>query len=189
DPASERDAYVSTFAHASHPLDVMLVTGDGQAFAAIARDPTLTRPGVFHASNREMAYRAHRPLASYLAWAGSLGHPGWVPPALAAIYELGAGIAAGGCSLLPRRRGPAPAPGAWLAWAIVLRLRLHAWPWTASEGRLSAPFRGVAHAVPRWSNVGAAVASLVLLATIAAACLPRVRRDLLAAIVVAYVAF
>src|SRR5438067_1853753 len=50
DPSLQQ-TYVSTFTHVTHPLDVMLATGDGQAYAAIARDPTLARSAVFYASN------------------------------------------------------------------------------------------------------------------------------------------
>ena len=71
------------------PLELLLVQSDGQAFASLARDPSLARPEVFF-TDAEAAYRAQRPLLPYLAWAGSLGRTGWVPPALAVIEQMSA---------------------------------------------------------------------------------------------------
>ena len=89
------------------PLELLLVQSDGQAFASLARDPTLARPEVFR-TDAEAAYRAQRPLVPYGAWALSLGRTGWVPPALAFLAVAGTGLAvAGVAQLLIDRRSPA----------------------------------------------------------------------------------
>jgi hypothetical protein len=69
-------------------LEALIVASDGQAFATLARDPTLARADVEFGRPAEGAYRAQRPLLPWLAWAGSLGRPGWVPPALAVLFVL-----------------------------------------------------------------------------------------------------
>lgn len=99
------DTYVSTFASTSRPFDVALATGDGQAFAAIATDPTLSRPDVYVTGAREAAYRAQRPLAGYAAWVLSLGRPRLVGPALAALYVVGQVAAVAAAAALLGRRG------------------------------------------------------------------------------------
>jgi hypothetical protein len=93
------------------PLEQLLVQGDGQAYASIARDPSLARPEVF-GSDAEAAYRMQRPLLSYLAWVLSFGRSGSVPPALAAIAVIGAGAAVAGVAqlLIDRRASAMLAP-------------------------------------------------------------------------------
>lgn len=86
------------------PLELLLVQSDGQAFASLARDPSLARPEVFR-TDAEAAYRAQRPLLSYAAWALSLGRTGWVPPALALLSAAGAGLAVAGVAQLLADRG------------------------------------------------------------------------------------
>jgi hypothetical protein len=101
-------AFTTTYDHRvlNDPLELLLVQSDGQAFASLARDPTLARPEVFR-TDAEAAYRAQRPLVPYAAWALSLGQSGWVPPALAGLAAAGAGLAvAGVAQLLSDRRAP-----------------------------------------------------------------------------------
>lgn len=102
------DAYVRSFDENTRPLDVALAGGDGQAFAAIAVDPTLSRPEVFREGAPEAAYRAQRPLASWAAWAVSLGQPGLVPMALAMLFVVGQALAVGCAAALLRRGGGHP---------------------------------------------------------------------------------
>ena len=73
-------------------LRALLGAGDGQAYAAIARDPTLARPLAL-ASKPEFAYRAQRPLFGEAGWLVSLGDPNLVPLALGALDALAAGLA------------------------------------------------------------------------------------------------
>lgn len=96
-------------------LEILIVQSDGQAFATLARDPLLKRPQSFTEPG-EAAYRAQRPLLSYLAWAGSLGQPGWVPPALAVIAVLGTGLAVAGAGALIENRGRSP----WFGLVVLL---------------------------------------------------------------------
>lgn len=101
-------AYVRTFDRNTRPLDVALASGDGQAFAAIAADPTLSHPEVFRAGAPEAAYRAQRPLVSYAAWALSGGQSGLIPAALAVLFVLGEGLAVGASAALLERQGRRP---------------------------------------------------------------------------------
>jgi hypothetical protein len=102
------DTYVRTFANTSRPLEVALATGDGQAFAAMAMDPGMSRPEVYVTGVPEAAYRAQRPLAGYAAWALSLGQPRLVAPALAALFVAGQAAAVAAAAMLLRRRGARP---------------------------------------------------------------------------------
>jgi hypothetical protein len=108
-PASVR-AFTTTYDNRvlDDPLELLLVQSDGQAFASLARDPTLARPEVFR-TDAEAAYRAQRPLLPYLAWAGSTGRSGWVPPALAVLAAAGTGLAVAGVARLLADRGAPPA--------------------------------------------------------------------------------
>src|SRR5579859_8075241 len=74
-------SYVTLYDRPVTGVDAVLGRGDGQAYAALAEDPTLARPNVI-LGYHEAAYRAQRPLVSYLAWAGSLGSADRVPWAL-----------------------------------------------------------------------------------------------------------
>jgi hypothetical protein len=94
--------YVSLYDPPRSRAEALLVEGDGQAFAALAQDPSLSRPGVFSGTaagvtpSQEAAYRAGRPLFGWLGWAFSLGQPGAVPLALLVLTALGAvGLVAG----------------------------------------------------------------------------------------------
>jgi hypothetical protein len=95
----------------SGAINVMLIQGDGQAFAALAQDPTLARPERFHgsaaavSSEAEAAYRAQRPLLPYTAWALSLGQPGLVNLALLAIAAASATLMVTAFALLLHDRG------------------------------------------------------------------------------------
>lgn len=100
--------YVRSFERPSGSLEIMLAGGDGQAFAALARDPLLSRPEAFREGKDAAAYRAQRPLLGYLAWIVSLGDPARVPAALAALTILGAGLASGAGAMILERRGSLP---------------------------------------------------------------------------------
>lgn len=71
--------YVSLYDEPSNRLEANLNQGDGQAYAALARDPLLLRPEVFREGVEEAAYRNQRPLFGWLGWATSLGQPSLVP--------------------------------------------------------------------------------------------------------------
>jgi hypothetical protein len=127
--------YVRLYDPPRDRAEAYLVVGDGQAFAALAQDPTLARPTVFRATandapdSAEAAYRAQRPLLGWLAWAASGGQPGVVPAAMLALTigsaALLAVVAARLAGDLGRRVEAAPlvllAPGAMvvLGWTGV----------------------------------------------------------------------
>jgi hypothetical protein len=108
------DTYTSTFNRHVTGVDAVLGEGDGQAFAVLARDPTLARPHVFLGEN-EAAYRAQRPLLVYLTWAGSLGSPDRVAWTIAVLEMIGCGFAAGALALLLQSRNANP----WFGLAVV----------------------------------------------------------------------
>jgi len=88
-------------------MERLLVTGDGQVFAALAQDPLLSRPEVF-GSRSELSYRAQRPALGYLTWIASLGQPDGTGAALLLFAALGCGAAAAVGALLLEDRGAAP---------------------------------------------------------------------------------
>jgi hypothetical protein len=96
------------------PLEILIVQSDGQAFATLARDPSLARAPEQFGTEEEAAYRAQRPLVPWLAWAVSLGRPGWVPPAFAGICVASTGAAAAALGALFGRRRR------WLGLAVLL---------------------------------------------------------------------
>lgn len=91
-----------------------------------------------------------------------------------------------------RRLGAAlrltPIPLVLAAWLAVLRLRLGAWPWDASAGRLGPPLVGfLENVTARWTVQNAGV--LLLYAVAVTGALLVARRDHLTLIVVVHVAF
>lgn len=102
--------YVSTLAGSERSIDLLLASGDGQFYAALAQDPTLSHPEVFP-SNGEAAYRAARPLLSYLSWAAALGADHRVGVALAVLVAISCGLAAWACAELAAIVGANPSVG------------------------------------------------------------------------------
>jgi hypothetical protein len=88
-PRPEDVPYVRLYDMPRDRFEVIINQGDGQAFAALARDPTLSRPDVFRGGRAEAAYRAQRPLLGWLVWATSLGNPDAVPELLVAWAVIG----------------------------------------------------------------------------------------------------
>jgi hypothetical protein len=105
--------YVRLYDHPRSQLEAFLVTGDAQAFAALAQDPLLSRPEVIAATG-EYAYRAQRPLWGYLAWVTSLAQPGLTGWALVLLAVLACGAACAIAGALLDARGASP----W--WALVV---------------------------------------------------------------------
>ena len=105
--------YVTLYDRERSQIEALLVTGDGQAFAALAQDPLLVHPEAIEAKG-EYAYRAQRPLWAYLDWIGSLGrseYTGWV---LAFLTVVSCGLACGAAAALLAERGASP----W--WALLV---------------------------------------------------------------------
>lgn len=80
---------------------VIVNQGDGQAYAALAVDPTLSDYHVYLIAHprAELAYRAQRPALGWLAWMAALGRPAAVPGALLILTALGGMVLAGGAAL------------------------------------------------------------------------------------------
>ena len=73
------------------PLELVLVQGDGQLFAAAATDPLVRRPEQIRGGPVSHAYRMQRPMYGWLGWAGSGGQRDLVGIALVAITVVSAG--------------------------------------------------------------------------------------------------
>ena len=110
-----QDPYISLYNRSLSHVESVLVHGDGQAFAAIAQDPSLARPRVI-GSSTDYAYRAQRPLWSYAAWIGSGGQAQLVPWVLAALALCSGAAATWVMALLLLRRRVSP----WWALLVVL---------------------------------------------------------------------
>jgi hypothetical protein len=110
-----RTPFVTIYAGTRNQIEAVLVSGDGQAFAAIAQDPLLQRPELIPGDG-EFAYRAQRPLWGHLAWVLSAGQAGAVGWALAAMTVLAAGFCVTVLGLLLQQRAQSP----WWALALLL---------------------------------------------------------------------
>jgi hypothetical protein len=103
--------YVRLYDPPTTRAEAMLVVGDGQAFAALAQDPTLARPGVFRSTvndappGAEAAYRAQRPLLGWLVWLASAGQARLVPAAMLWATIASAALLALVAAELARRSG------------------------------------------------------------------------------------
>jgi hypothetical protein len=97
--------FTTLYDPAVRPLEVVLNGGDGQAFAAIGRDPLLRHPEVFRRGPDEAAYRAQRPLIGWLAWLTVGGRPERVPEGLVVWTVLGIGVLVGAVAQALERAG------------------------------------------------------------------------------------
>lgn len=107
---------------------------DGQHFAALAMDPTLSRPQVF-GSAAEEAYRASRPLLGWLAWAGSAGRGGAVEWVLVVLSAVGTAVLVAGTGALARVLGRETT---WLLAAVVLPGAVVQLGWAGLDDSLAA---------------------------------------------------
>ena len=107
----EGHPYVQLYDPPSGRAEAMLVIGDGQAFAALAQDPSLARPGVFRSTanaappGAEAAYRAQRPVLGWLGWIASTGRGGAVPAVMLLLTVLASGALVVVAAELARRVG------------------------------------------------------------------------------------
>lgn len=122
--------YVRLYDTPHDRLEVLINQGDGQAFAALAQDPTLSRPDVFRGGAPEAAYRAQRPLLGWLAWASSLGRPGAVPTVLFAWAVIGFALLGAAAATFAARRG---SPMRFAAIVLALPGALITLDWTGPE--------------------------------------------------------
>lgn len=122
--------YVRLYDHPENALEVIVNQGDGQAFAALAQDPTLSRPEVFRGGAPEAAYRAQRPLLGWLAGLSSLGQADLVPAALVGWAVLGFALLGASATLLAVERGREPR---YAALVLLLPGALITLDWTGPE--------------------------------------------------------
>jgi hypothetical protein len=107
--ASNTDGgYVTLYRDPAPGLESAMAAGDGQAFGAIARDPTMSRPEVFRAGPADAAYRWQRPLLGYMTYLVSLGQARWEPRAQAIAVAMGAGVAVAAIALMLIARSVSP---------------------------------------------------------------------------------
>jgi hypothetical protein len=102
--------YVRSLDDTSARSERLLIHGDGQFFAMLARDPALRRPSESRSGDEAFAYRAQRPLFGHLGWALSGGDPDRVPVALLVASLLGGTILVAGAAAVRTVRGASPWP-------------------------------------------------------------------------------
>jgi hypothetical protein len=104
-PPPAEHIFVTTYDPPANRLETVITVADGQAWAALAQDPTFSRPEVFTDGPDEFVYRAQRPLFGLLVWAASGGQPGAVPVALLVLTCMGVGALAFASTLLADQLG------------------------------------------------------------------------------------
>ena len=104
-PNSPLGGYTTPYTPSRDGFDVMLNHADGQAYATLAQDPTLSRPQAFVEGAPQAANFGARPLLPYLLFVGSLGRPGWIPPAFVAIEALAGGLLVVGAAAVLQSMG------------------------------------------------------------------------------------
>ena len=82
-------AYAYAYSPPDNRIQAAINKHDGVAFATLAMDITLAHPERFQRGASEEAFRANRPLMSWLAWATALGRHGAVEWALLVWSVLG----------------------------------------------------------------------------------------------------
>lgn len=100
--------YAPAYRHPTNGLQALYDWHDGQAYAALAMDPSLSHADDWLGGAPEMAYRAVRPVVWGLAWAGSLGQPGLVQWSLAAETIIGVALLGYAAARLATRYGRDP---------------------------------------------------------------------------------
>jgi hypothetical protein len=84
--------YVHDFSPPADGFEVLLLQGDGQAYASIAQDPLLQRPDHFAEGRAQEAFFAQRPLYSYGGWVLSVGRPARLELAFVLLSGIAGGI-------------------------------------------------------------------------------------------------
>ena len=100
----------------SNQLEAAIIVGDGQAWATIANDPTVSHPELYTGEEIELVYRGQRPLIGWVVAILSAGQPGAVPYALAACTVASIGLLVVAAMYLASRLGRDPSR----AWAVAL---------------------------------------------------------------------
>lgn len=94
------EPYVTLYSTPESAAEWLLNQGDGQAFAALSQDPTLSRPKTFVGGADSAAYRAQRPLLGWLVYLSTLGRSGFVPLMLFVWAVIGAAVLVAGIKSL-----------------------------------------------------------------------------------------
>jgi hypothetical protein len=111
-PPAQGQPWVTHYDTPADPAAAAMIRGDGQFFAMLAQDPTLSRPEVLRAEEPEFAYRATRPGFGWIALLTSLGQPRAVPWALILVTIGSALFLAHAIAELARALGRRPDVGA-----------------------------------------------------------------------------
>jgi hypothetical protein len=99
------DGFVDVLYPPRSDIERQMRMGDGQAYAALASDPTISHPELFREGDAEAAYRWQRPVHGYLTWAASFGQWTWIGPASLAVTVASAAAAVTATGSLARRCG------------------------------------------------------------------------------------
>ena len=104
-PPGTVTSYTSTFSLPQSAVEVVLVRADGQAYGALALDPTLAHPEVFTNGPEWASYFARRPVLPALLWAGTGGDRALLPFAVTVVNAVGLGLLAAATVALVQVRG------------------------------------------------------------------------------------
>lgn len=97
--------YVSHFSPPRTGFEVLLLRGDGQAYASVVLDPGLQRPEAWDEGAAAEAFFAQRPVFSYVAWVLSAGNPDWLSTAFIGLSALAGGLLVGATVAVLQARG------------------------------------------------------------------------------------
>lgn len=106
EPGAKKPGFAALYMDNATKADLVLVRGDGQAYATLAQDPLLTDQTTFLGNRATFAYFANRPLFPFLGWVLSGGQPALVPLALSVVVALGTAATMAGAVTLVQEQYP-----------------------------------------------------------------------------------
>ncbi len=109
-PGVDAGGYISLYRPPRNGFESLLDQGDGQAYAALAQDPTLARPAEYFEKMERTPPLAARPVFWGSIWVLSLGQAGLVPAACVLVEMIAAGLLVVATARLIEQRRPAPPP-------------------------------------------------------------------------------
>lgn len=106
EPGGRKPGFAALYMDNATKADLVLVRGDGQAYATLAQDPLLADQTTFLGNRATFAYFANRPVFPFLGWVLSAGQPALVPLALSVVVGLATAAALAGAVTLVQEQYP-----------------------------------------------------------------------------------
>jgi putative Mn2+ efflux pump MntP len=107
DPGETEGGYVSLYRPPADRFETLLNRADGQAYAALAQDPSMERADVFDGGPRIAAYWMARPGLPYALFTLSAGRPALIPAAFVIVETVAGGLLVLGAAAVLHRTGRA----------------------------------------------------------------------------------